>query len=213
MKNIFNFGGVLLFSIAVALSSSAQTAQNLVAGVGPLTNASAIWSDKSAINLISGSTLFSASGKNTVLYLGFTQAGGPSSEVDIGGMVLYTTERNRLTIKAVTPVTLGGVGSGAFFLNPTNCAVVPSVLTPCVVRLDPLSLKLSSLNDYYFVIYFTNTTANIAVDAAISLGSHSTIVGGIDPNRDDTKFLKGDVLPSNLINKGDAFFLVGVMNN
>jgi len=212
MKIIFSFCWALLFSMTITATSPAQTAQNLVAGIGPLTNASAIWNDKSAINLISGSTLFSASGKNTVLYLGFTQAGGPSSEFDIGGMVLYTTERNRFKIKAVTPVTLGGVGSGAFFLNPTLCSVIPSVPTPCVVRLDPINLKLSSLNDYYFVVYFTNTTANIAVDAAISLGSHTTIVGGIDP-ADDTKFVKGDFLPTNIINKGDAFFLVGVMNN
>ena len=213
MKSIFKFGWALVFSFAISLPSPAQTPQNIVAGTGRLTNAIAVWSDRSAINLISGNTLFAASGTTTVLHLGFTQAAAPSSEVDIGGMVLYTTERNRFRITNVTPVTLGGVSSGAFFLNSSVCAVPPSVNTPCVIALDPLSLKLSALNDYYFVIYFTNNPNNAAVDAAVSANSNTTILGGIDSGVDDTKFVAGDLLPSTIINNGGAVFLLGVTNN
>jgi len=208
MKSISELVWMVLFSFAISMPSPAQTAKNLVAGTGPLTNAIAIWTDRSAINLIPGTQLFPASGKTTFLNLGFTQG----DEVDIGGMVLYTTERDQFQITAVTPVTFGGISSGAIFLS-SACSGKITVQTPCVIQTDPLPFKLSPLNDYYFVIYFTADVNNAAVDAAVSLNSHTTIVGGIDPGVDDTTFAPGDILPSNIINKGEALFLVGVMNN
>lgn len=85
-------------------------------------------------------------------------------------------------------------------------------MNPCVVRLDPLNLKLSPLNDYYFVMYFPSTDPiNFAVNGAASLNSPTTITGGIEA-KDDTKLVKGDVIPSTLVNN-HAAFLVGVMNN
>jgi len=208
MKSIFKLGWTLLFSMVIAMPSPAQSPQNLVAGTGPLTNAIAIWTDRSAINLVSGNTLFPVSGKNTFLHLGFTQG----DEVVVGGMVLYTTDRNKFVIKHVTPLTFGGRSSGAFFLH-SACAGKISVQTPCVIQLDPLSFKASTLNDYYCVIYFTSDPNNAAVDSAISLNSNTTILGGIDAGVDDTTFVVGDILPSNIINKGSANFLVGVTTN
>ena len=49
MKSIFKLGWTLLFSMVIAMPSPAQSPQNLVAGTGPLTNAIAVWTDRSAI--------------------------------------------------------------------------------------------------------------------------------------------------------------------
>jgi hypothetical protein len=209
MKSILKFGWALLFSIAIPLLSHAQTAQNLVAGVGPITNGVTGWNGTSVTGLISGTSLFPASGKQTVLYLGFT--GGTSLE--IGNMVLYKTNRNSLKIVSVTPVTYKGSASNTILLDSSNCrAVPPSTVVPCIVRLDPLNLKLSTLNDYYFVMNLPNTLANQTVNSTTSLFSNTTITGGFDFN-DDTRLLKGDLLPANIANNGRTFFLVAVMNN
>lgn len=208
MKSIFKFAWALLFTIVMAMPSPAQTPQNLVAGTGPLTNAIAVWTDTSAINLVSGTTLFPVSGKNTFLHLGFTQG----DEVVVGGMVLYTTERNHFVIKNVTPLTFGGKSSGIFFLH-SACSGKITVQTPCIIQLDPLPFKASTMNDYYCVIYFTSDSNNAAIDSATSLNSNTTIVGGIDAGVNDTAFRAGDILPSNIINKGPANFLVGVTSN
>ena len=207
MKNIFKLSWALLFSITISMPSPAQTPQNLVAGIGPLTNAIAVWTDRSAINLVSGNTLFPVSGKNTFLHLGFTQG----NEVVVGGMVLYTTDRNHFVIKHVTPLTFGGHSSGTFFLSAA-CSGKITVQTPCVIQLDPLPFKASTLNDYYCVIYFTSDPNNAAIDSSSSLNSNTTILGGIDSGVDDTTFRVGDILPSNII-KGQANFLVGVTTN
>lgn len=123
------------------------------------------------------------------------------------------TKRNNFKIQKVTPVTFGGSSSATILLDSSNCRVVPaSTVNPCVVRVDPLNLKLSPLNDYYFVMYFPSTDPiNFAVNGAVSLNSPTTITGGIEA-KDDTKLVKGDVIPSTLVNN-HAAFLVGVMNN
>lgn len=209
MKSIFKFGWALLFSIAMPALSHPQTAQNLVAGVGPITNGVTGWNGTSVTSLISGTTLFSASGKQTVLYIGFTGGGS----LDIGNMVLYKTKRNSFEIVSVTPVMYKGISANTILLDASNCrAVPPSTIIPCVVRLDPLNLKLSSLNDYYFVMYLPNTLPNQTINATTSLFSNTTLTGGFDSN-DDTTLVKGSLLPPNIINKGRVFFLVGVMNN
>lgn len=209
MKSVFKFGWVLLFSFAIAMPGSAQTAQNLVTGTGPVTNSIAVWNDTSAINLIAGNSLFPVSSKQTVLYIGITQGGS----VDIGNMVIYQTRRNNSEIVDVIPVTYGGFSSISILMNASTCRILPvTTLNPCIVRLDPLTFKLSTLYDYYFVMYFLNTTNNIAVDSATSLNSNTTIIGGI-ASGDQTGLVVGDVIPSTFLNKGTANFLVGVMTN
>ena len=209
MKNIFKIGLVVLFSFAIAMPSPAQTAQNLVAGVGPVTSGVTIWNGVSVTSLISGNALFPASGNQTVLSLGFTGGGS----LDIGNMVLYKTNRNSYKVVDVIPVTYKGLSSNSILLDVSNCPVLPiSTLFPCVVRLDPISLKLSPLYDYYFVMYLPDTFPNLTVTATSSLFSKTTILGGFAFS-DQTTFVKGDALPSNIINKGQAYFLVGVTNN
>jgi len=209
MKKIFKFGWVVLFSVASSMLSVAQSAQNLVAGVGPITNSFAIWSDLSAINLISGNALFPASGNKTVLYIGVTQG----STVDIGNMVVYVTKRNSTKILDVIPVTYKGLSSNSILLNVSSCRVVPPTTQfPCIIRLDPLNRTPSTLYDYYFVMYFSKTVNNLAVDSASSLNSRTTLIGGISTG-DQTRLVPGDVIPSTFLNKGTTNFLVGVMNN
>lgn len=209
MKSLLKFCLVVLFSFAIAMPSPAQTAQNLVAGVGPITNGLAVWNDTSVTNLISGNALFSASGKQTVLYLGFTGGGG----LDIGNMVLFKTKRGNTTIVDVIPVTYKGSSASSIALDASNCSALPvSPKFPCVVRLDPINLKLSPLYDYYFVMYLPDTPANVTVNSTTSLNSRTTILGGFAAG-DGTQLTKGDAIPSNILNKGFALFLVGVMNN
>lgn len=204
-RSILRFGWTVLFAMALSAPGLAQ--QNLVAGTGALTNAIANWSNRSAINLISGTTLFPASGSKTLLFMAFAQG----NEVDVGGMVLYTTDRNHLQIRAVTPLTFHGFSAGAFFVS-SACSGRISVQTPCALQLDPLPFKLIPTNDYYAVVYFKNSVNNAAVDSATSLNSNATIVGGIDNGKDDTTFRVGDILPSNII-QGSANFLVRVISS
>ena len=128
-------------------------------------------------------------------------------------MVAYITKRNNAKILDVIPVTYKGVSSGSILLNVSTCRVVPpSTQFPCVVRLDPLKLTPSPLYDCYFVMYFSNTVNNVAVDSATSLNLRTTIIGGINSG-DQTRLLPGDFIPSSFLNKGRSNFLVGVMNN
>jgi hypothetical protein len=209
MKRILKFGWALLFSAVISTLSLAQSTQNLVAGVGPVTNSIAIWNDKSAINLVSGNALFPASGNQIVPYIGITQG----ATVDVGNMVAYITKRNNTKILSVIPVTYRGRSSGSILLNVSNCRVVPpSTQFPCVLRLDPLKVSPSPLYDCYFVIYFSDTVNNVAVDSPISLNSRTTIIGGINAG-DQTRLRPGNFIPSSFLNKGSSNFLVGVMNN
>ena len=209
MRRIFKFGWIVLFSAVISVLSLAQSAQNLVAGVGPITNSIAIWRDTSAINLISGNALFPAPGNQTVFYIGVTQG----SSVDIGNMVIYVTKRNNAKILDVIPVTYRGRTSGSILLNVSSCRVVPpSTEFPCIIRLDALKRAPSPIYDYYFVMYFSNTVNNVAVDSASSLNSRTTIIGGINSG-DQTRLVPGNVIPASFLNKGTANFLVGVMNN
>lgn len=203
MKSIFKFGLALLFTTTFSMLSPAQTQKNLVAGVGPLTNSIAALGGFSVIDLVPGNTLFSASGKQTFLNVGFTQ----SDRADIT-MVLYTTKRNNTVIHSVTPITFGGISSGVI-LYGAACGVPASQARPCVIQLDPLPFKLVPTNDYYFVTYFHPTSVNSAVDIPSSLNSRTTIIGGLDRN-DDTTLVAGDVIPSTLVSDGHAGFLMGV---
>lgn len=205
MKNISKFSLALLFIFAMYIPSPAQAQKNLVTGTGALTNSVAAVGGFSAIDLISGNILFSTSGNQTFLHVGFTQ----SDRADVT-MVLYTTRRNSLVIEDVTPIAFGGVSSGVILFG-SNCGVPASTVHPCVIQLDPLPFKLSPLNDYYFVTYFASDSVNFPLDIASLLNSRTTILGGLDRN-DDTTLVVGDVIPSTLVT-GTGTFLMGVTTN
>jgi hypothetical protein len=155
---------LMIFSLSVVGFSQKQptkqatTAENLERGVVGPVESNVSWAGYSTLNLIPGAGLIPISSSNTVLYLGFTAG----SEADITNMVLYTTARGNSTITAVTPVTYGGVSNPSIILSNTSvCPVQPlSAADPCIVRLDPIALSLSALNDYYLVLYFTPSDGN-----------------------------------------------------
>jgi hypothetical protein len=209
MKTLIKFCTPTLLMLAIVTQSLAGPAPvNLVAGAGPLGSVTN-WAGVSAINLISGTSLFPVTTTQTVLYIGFT--GGTT--VDISNMALYTTTGLADgTIAAVTPVTLGGISNPSIHLTDTAvCPVQPvSLANPCVVRLDPIALAPSTLVDYYFVTYFQNDTNNATVASASSQFSNSTLVGWFEL-KDDTRLAVGQSVPT--ANFAQTNFLVGAMNN
>jgi hypothetical protein len=210
---------LLMFVIAIACLASTAVAQqapatapiNLVAGVGGPVSSSNQWSDYSALNLIAGAFIFPAVAtvKTTVLYIGFT--GG--TEADIGNMVLYTTKRGNSKITAVTPVKLKGVSDPIISL--TNKKVCPSqpisVTNPCVVRLDPITLTLSTLSDYYFVMFLSTSNNNATVGAANALYPITSLTGWYSSG-DQTRLTVGSSIPSGY-SGSHPYFLLYVMSN
>ena len=170
---------------------SGANALNLVPGVSLVTNSSN-WSNFSAINLIPGSALFPVNSARTVLYVGFTNG----SQAVISNMVVYTTSRGSTKIKAVTPVKLKGVSNPSISLtNTANCPVQPvSTTNPCIVRLDPAALTLSSLNDYYFVIFFPTNANNSALSVATPSSTNFGLVGGF-VSGDSSRLTVGQSVP------------------
>ena len=210
---------LLMFVIAIACLASTAVAQqapatapiNLVAGVGGPVSSSNQWSDYSALNLIAGAFIFPAVAtvKTTVLYIGFT--GG--TEADIGNMVLYTTKRGNSKITAVTPVKLKGVSDPIISL--TNKKVCPSqpisVTNPCVVRLDPMTLNLSTLSDYYFVMFLSTSNNNATVGAANAQYPITSLTGWYSSG-DQTRLTVGSSIPSGY-SGSHPYFLLYVMSN
>jgi len=210
---------LLMFVIAIACLASTAVAQqapatapiNLVAGVGGPVSSSNQWSDYSALNLIAGAFIFPAVAtvKTTVLYIGFT--GG--TEADIGNMVLYSTKRGNSKITAVTPVKLKGVSDPIISL--TNKKVCPSqpisVTNPCVVRLDPITLTLSTLSDYYFVMFLSTSNNNATVGAANALYPITSLTGWYSSG-DQTRLTVGSSIPSGY-SGSHPYFLLYVMSN
>jgi hypothetical protein len=210
---------LLIFMIAVACLASTVVAQqrpatapiNLVAGVGGPVSSSNQWSNYSALNLIAGAFIFPAvaSVKTTVLYIGFTAG----TEADIGNMVLYSTKRGSSKITAVTPVKLKGVSDPIVSL--TNKKVCPnqpiSVTNPCVVRLDPMTLTLSTLSDYYFVMYFSTSNNNATLGAA-NAQYPITSLSGWYSSGDQTRLTVGSSIPSGY-GGSHPYFLLYVMSN
>jgi hypothetical protein len=209
MKTFLSFAAAILVTFGMVMPASAATPQeNIVAGVFNVASSSTNWAGLSAINLISGTSLLPAAGTQTVFYISFT--GG--SRADISNMVLYaTTARAGFTVASVTPVKLGGVSNPSINLASTAvCPVQPvSVTNPCVIRLDPITLVLSPLADYYFVSYFANDTNNQTVTAAIPLARTTTITGFAD-TQDDTQLKAGQTITTS--NSGHPYFLVAAMN-
>ena len=210
MKGFYHIAAsILLMFVLIAQGIAVNPPMNLVIGVGsPVVN-SAEWANFSAINLISGSSILPITSANTVLYLGFT--GGTFA--DINNMVLYTTKRESSRITAVIPVKLGGISNPT--INLTDKAVCPiqpvSPANPCVVRLDPIALSLSSISDYYFVAYFTNNSNNTSLDAATPEFPNKTSLNGFFQSGDDSRLRVGQTVPPGLT--GQPFFLMFVMTN
>ena len=210
MKSFYHIAAsVLLMFGLLAHGMAANPAMNLVVGVqGPLNN-SPNWASYSAINIIPGSSLLPVTSTNTVLYIGFTSG----TFADINNMVLYTTRRDSSTITAVTPVKLGGITNPVIHLTDTTvCPKQPvSPANPCIVRLDPIALSLSTLSDYYFVMYFGNNSNNLTLGSAEPAFSSKTSLGGQYLSGDYTSLTVGSHAP--FANAGLPYFLMFVMTN
>jgi hypothetical protein len=200
-----------LANTAVAQQRPATAPINLVAGVGGPVSSSNQWSDYSALNLIAGAFIFPAvaSVKTTVLYIGFTAG----TEADIGNMVLYTTKRGNSKIAAVTPVKLKGVSDPIISLtNKKVCPTQPvSVTNPCVIRLDPMALTLSTLSDYYFVMYLSTSNNNATLGAANAQYPITSLTGWY-LSGDQTRLTVGSSIPSGY-SGSHPYFLLYVMSN
>ena len=205
------FASACLASTAVAQQHPTAPPINLVAGVGGPVSSSNQWSNYSALNLVAGAFIFPAVAqvKTTALYIGFT--GG--TEADLGNMVLYTTKRGNTKITAATRVKLKGVSDPIISL--TNKKVCPSqpisVNNPCVVRLDPITLTLSTLSDYYFVLYFKSDSNNATVGAANAQYPITSLTGWYLVG-DQTQLTVGDSIPSGY-SGSHPYFLLYVMSN
>jgi len=220
MKNLkLAMPTLLIFAIAFACLAGTAVAQqrpaaapiNLVAGVGGPVSSSDQWENYSALNLIAGAFIFPAVAqvKTTDLYIGFTAG----TEADIGNMVLYSTKRGNSKITAVTPVKLKGVSNPIISLtNKKVCPTQPlSTSNPCVIRLDPMNLTLSTLSDYYFVVYFGNNTNNATVGAANSQYPITSLTGWY-LSGDQTQLGVGASIPSGY-SGSHPYFLLYVMSN
>jgi hypothetical protein len=209
--SLFAIAFACLASSAVAQQRPAATPINLVAGVGGPVSSSTEWSSYSALNLIAGAFIFPAVAqiKTTVLYIGFTAG----TEADIGNMVLYTTKRGNYKITAVTPVKLKGVSNPIISLtNKKVCPTQPiSTTNPCVIRLDPTTLTLSTLSDYYFVMYLSTSTNNATVGAANAQYPITSLTGWY-LSGDQSKLTVGQSIPSGY-NGTHPYFLLYVMSN
>jgi len=208
---MFVISFVCLGSTAVAQQRPATTPINLVAGVGGPVSTSSQWENYSALNLIAGAFIFPAVAqvKTTALYIGFTAG----TEADIGNMVVYTTKRGGSKITAVTPVKLKGVSNPIISLtNKKVCPTQPiSTSNPCVVRLDPIKLALSTLSDYYFVMYLSTNSNNATVGAANSQYPITSLTGWF-LGGDQSQLGVGASIPSGY-SGSHPYFLLYVMSN
>jgi hypothetical protein len=215
MKTFYKFAALTLAMLAVTACAVAQDGPQVAAPlnlergvVGPVST-SPSWSNYSAINLIPGAGLLPITSKTTAFYLGFTAG----TQADVSNMVLYTTARNSSTITAVTPVTYGGASNPSINLaSKAVCALPPSNGTPCIVRLDPLTLSLSALSDYYLVVFFTaNDGNNGSLGAAVS-GNYLSSLSGWYLQTDQTHFTVGQSIPAGSAGHPPNF-LMYVMTN
>jgi len=218
MKTLHKFAMLMLMASAISLPALAQDAPqavvkplNLVRGIVGPAGFNSNWSGFSALSLIGGAGVIPVTNKanTTVFYLGFT--GGTTA--DISNMVLYTTPRSRLNITAVTPVKLGGVSNPSIALSHAAvCPVQPSQANPCIVRLDPLTLPLSPLSDYYLVVFFTANDSNNSAIGATSPTFLQSSLSGWFTGSDQTHLTVGQPIPSG--NNGSSpNFLMFVMTN
>ncbi|MBI3478606.1 MAG: hypothetical protein HY010_23000 [Acidobacteria bacterium] len=218
MKTLYKFAMLMLMASAISLPAAAQDAQqavvkplNIVRGIVGPAGFNTNWGGFSSLSLIGGAGVIPVVNKagTTVFYLGFT--GGTTA--DVSNMVLYTTPRGRLNITAVTPVKRGGVSNPSIALsNATVCAIQPSQSNPCIVRLDPVTFPLSTLSDYYLVLFFTaNDPNNTAIGASNPPFLQSSLSGWFTQS-DQTHLTVGQSVPTG--NNGSSpNFLMYVMTN
>jgi hypothetical protein len=216
MKTFCKLALLTLTIFAVTIGSFAQDGPqvkaplNLERGVvGPVGNNNS-WAGFSALNLIPGAGLIPSTSKTSAFYLGFAAG----AQADVSNMVLYTTARNGSTITAVTPLTLGGVSNPSINLaSKTVCAIQPlSAGSPCIVRLDPITMSLSALSDYYLVVYFTaNDNNNGAVGATVGINSLSSLSGWFIGS-DETQLTVGQSIPAGSSGR-PPYFLMYVMTD
>jgi hypothetical protein len=214
MKIFRKFAVLTLAMLAVTAAGFSQAPPataplNLVRGVVGTVSSSNSWAGYSALNQIPGGGVIPIASSTTAFYLGFTAG----TTTDINNMVLYTTARNSLTITAVTPVTYGGVSNPTINIGSTSvCKVQPiSATNPCIVRLDPLTLTLSALSDYYLVVYFKpNDSNNSAVGGAVPNNYMSSLAGWYIA-ADETQLTVGQSIPSGL--SQSPYFLMFVRSN
>ncbi len=200
-----------LANTGIAQQRPAAPPINLVAGVGGPVSQNTNWENYSALDLVAGAFIFPAVAqvKTTAFYIGFTAG----TEADVGNMVLYTTKRGNYKITAVTPVKLKGVSDPIISLtNKKVCPTQPiSVANPCVIRLDPITLTLSTLSDYYFVVYFSNNSNNESVAAANAQFPITSLTGWFLTG-DQSRLAVGDSIPGGY-NGNHPYFLLYVMSN
>ncbi|HXM10694.1 MAG TPA: hypothetical protein VN946_12155 [Terriglobales bacterium] len=212
MKTIFKFATLTLMMFVVSVCGfSASKAENLERGiVGPVSS-NVSWSGYSVVEQIPGAGLIPVTSTTTVFYLGFTAG----TEADISGMVLYTTPRGGTTISAVTPVKLGGVSNPSIDLASTSvCPVAEiSAFNPCIVRLDPTTITLSALNDYYLVVYFTASDSNDETLGVTAPSWGQTSLRGTYISGNETQLSVGGSIPSTLSFTNQPYLLMYVMTD
>jgi hypothetical protein len=201
-----------LANTALAQQAATASPKNLVGGAfGPLFT-SPKWAGYSALNLIPGASVFplTVSSPTTVLYIGFTAG----TVADINHMVLYSTRRQSAIITAVTPVTLKGISDPSILLTDHEvCPNQPiSNANPCIVRLDPMALTLSALNDYYFVLYFTDNSLNLVLGAAVPVYRNGSL-NATYLAADESQLKVGQSVPYGTSYGRSSYFLIYVMNN
>jgi hypothetical protein len=201
--------GFVLLSIFLSVAAFAQTPTtppfNLVEGIGPVST-TASWSGYSAISVVAGPGVLSKVSTTTAFYVGFTAG----TTAVVSDMVLYKTAARSSKILSVTPVKLGGVTNPTINISSkTVCPTQPvSTTSPCIVRLDPLTLTLSSKDDYYLVLHFGAGT-----DISSTHGQFSTTaLSGWYEAADETQLKVGQSIP--IGNGGSpAYFLFAVMSD
>ncbi len=212
MKTILKFATLTLMMFAVSVSGFAATPKNLERGiVGPV-GSNTSWSGYSVMSLIPGAGLIPVTSTTTAFYLGFTAG----TEADISNMVLYTTARGSLTITAVTPVKLGGISNPMIDLDSTTvCPIVEiSAFNPCIVRLDPTTITLSALSDYYLVVYFTASDSNNTALGLTQPTFQQTSLRGTYTGADESHLTVGQSIPGTANNFTTApYLLMYVMTN
>lgn len=109
------------------------------------------WQNYSILTKISGIALtqYPTTGTWSIV-IRFT-AGSPV----IGNMVILRTLLESTTVIDSTAVTIGGSSS-------------PTLSSPGVVTTDSIALSLDNTHDYWFVIFFSNVSANSSVSVACS---------------------------------------------
>lgn len=215
--NTFNkLATCALMMLVLAASAFAQapgpetTLANLTEGQGTIASSgNPQWDGYSELVLIPGASLMGATSTSTALYIGFTGV----TEADIGNMVLYSTLRGNDAVIKATKVTLSGSSDPSIDLTSASVCPngAPTATTPCIIRLDTVKAALSTLDDYYFVVYFTLDTNNekiVGVGQSVEPGALS----GFYLYGDQTRIGAKGAIATNENTDQPAFFLAYVAN-